>query len=267
MSDFATYAAIEAVNWSTLREAQRSPLHYKHRTETPREDTPRMAFGRAVHTAVLEPDRFALEYAVWDGPRRAGKEYDAFVAANARRTVLRVDEYEQCLAVRDAVRSHPVARRYLRHGKPEAAITWTDEATGLPCKARLDWIGAKVAFDLKTTGDIDARVFGSLAARMLYHGQLAFYHFGLEANGLKDRAMKVVAVEAEAPHDVGVYDVPDGALYAGEELVRELLETVHRCRKTRKWPGRYTDEQTLVLPSWVFPEDDPAYGLIIAGGK
>ena len=52
---FESYQKLSAVNWSTLKNMKRSPLHYKHGLENSRPDTPRLAVGRAVHTAVFEP--------------------------------------------------------------------------------------------------------------------------------------------------------------------------------------------------------------------
>ena len=75
---FAEYADIDAVNWSPLSAMRDSPLHYAHRLRTPRTDTPALAMGRAIHTAVLEPDAFPLGYVVRpdgiDRRTKAGKE-------------------------------------------------------------------------------------------------------------------------------------------------------------------------------------------------
>ncbi len=80
---FAEYLKLPAVNWSTLKAGRTSPLHYKHRLENPLEDSTRLAMGRGAHTALFEPDRFLLDYALFAGPRRAGKEWKAFKAASA----------------------------------------------------------------------------------------------------------------------------------------------------------------------------------------
>jgi hypothetical protein len=260
--DFAAYAALDAVNWSTLKECRKSPKHYKHRLGVPREDTTSLKVGRATHTAVFEPDRFAVDYAVFKGERRAGKEWAAFCEAHPNETIIKLDEYERCIAMRDAVRSHPVAGPLLAHGVAERAITWTDTATGLHCKARLDWLGL-VLGDLKTTGEIERVRFGMNAARMGYHEQMAFYTLGLRANGI-DVPAKLIAVEAAAPHDVAVFGVSDDDLYVGELEVQKLLRLVAECRERQEWPGIAPAEMPLMLPSWVFDstaDDDDANGL------
>jgi hypothetical protein len=260
--DFAEYLKIDAVNYSTLKEMRKSALHYHYRINHPREDSTRLALGRASHTAVFEPDRFALDYAVWSGDRRAGKAWDEFCAAHRSQTIIKLDEYATCLAIRDAVRAHPVAGPLLAAGKPEQTITWTDERTGLPCKARLDWRTSDPAVlaDLKTTFDIDADRFASTVARMGHHVQLAFYRRGCRANGI-DPSVKIIAVEATPPHEVAVFAVDEDTLYAGDEECDDLLSRVAAGRFSGLWPGRYLEEQSLILPAWAFNEEQDADGL------
>lgn len=263
---FADYVRRPGVNSSLLKEMRRSPKRYRFRAANPIEDTTRLALGRITHTAVFEPDRLAIDYAVFPGARRAGKEWDTFCAANRGRTIVKLDEYATALSMRDAVRGHPVAGPLLASGKPEQTVTWKDEETGLDCKGRIDWMCGTSAFcDLKTTSDIDADRFGALATRMGYHGQMAFYRAGLLANGLELDA-KLIAVEADEPHDVAVFALDDDAIYAGEEMWRDALRRVANCQAQGVWPGRYEAETLLILPPWAFPpEDADGLGITIAG--
>lgn len=254
---FEEYAKIDAINFTTLKETRKSPKHFKYRRENPREDTTRLGLGRAAHTAVFEPDRFPLDYAVFRGARRAGKAWDEFQDANEGRTILKADEYAACLAMRDAVRACPAAAKWLKAGKPEHTITWTDKETGLPCKARIDWLSIGSELDLKTTATVDPRWFGSAAARLGWHIQQAFYLDGLAAHGLVPEA-RIIAVEAEPPHDCAVFLLNEDVLYAAREEMRELLRRVAGCMERNEWPGRFDEvggETMLELPGWCFPED------------
>lgn len=252
---FDDYRALDAVNWSTLKEMRRSPRHYRHREQSPREDTPRLGLGRATHTAVFEPDRFLLDYAVWEGDRR-GKAYAAFCEQHPSQTILKTAEYETCLAMRDAVRSHPIAGPLLTPpGEAEKVLTWIDAATGLPCKGRIDWWRPGLLCDLKTTATLDARMFAGTVYRMGYHGQAAFYRAGLAANGLDAPPMRIIAVEASAPHDVAVFLLDDDAHWRGEVEVAELLARVAAGRFSNQWPGAYPEEAALSLPAWSFVDE------------
>src|SRR3954468_23785885 len=83
------YAAVKAVNFSTLKEMAVSPKRYRHRLKTPRQATRSMDLGTAAHTAILEPNRFMLDYALFEGKRRAGKEWKAFEAASGGKQIVK----------------------------------------------------------------------------------------------------------------------------------------------------------------------------------
>src|SRR6266446_6430909 len=115
----------DRINFSTLRLMGRSPSHYRHALLEPRADTDAMKLGRVTHLAVLEPEKFRRSIAVWDGGRRAGKDYEAFAAKNQDRELLTEDEFAECTALQAAVRAHSIASRYISGGKSEVTILWT----------------------------------------------------------------------------------------------------------------------------------------------
>ena len=259
------YDSVQAVNWSTLKYAVQSGLCYQHHLTNRPDETDAMRLGRATHTAVFEPDRLLHEYVIWANGRRAGTEWEAFKAMHADRTILKPDEYDTAIAIRDAVHAHKVAKKLLAaKGQAECTLRWVDTETGLSCKARLDWLTARTLADLKTARNIDARAFGRTAGDMLYHCQFAFARMGLEANGRKV-AVKIIAVENEAPHDVAVYELDDDMIWAGEETVRTALARVAECRKSKRWPGRYPEALPLQLPKWHYPEDENEFDLADLG--
>ena len=251
MTDTRTaYDAIQAVNWSTLVHLRRSPLHYRHACEHQRGDTPALRRGRLVHCAVLEPDMVPVRYAMApevDRRTKAGKEaYAAFCDLSAGKTVVTATEYDTALHIRDAVRSHPVAARYLERGQAETTLTWTHAGTGIACKGRPDWIGDGTIIDLKTARDISSRKM-SMLLRDGYAGQLAFYSQGWAAthHGELLRPM-IIAVESAAPHDVAVYDVTEAVTIALED-VDALMHKLATCRATDQWPGRHPLERTCEM--------------------
>lgn len=251
---YLEYQQIRAVSWSLLKEMRRSPLHYRYARDAARPDTRTLAFGRAVHCAVLEPERFSSQFAVYDGHRR-GREWDQFRERYGHLTILSADEQRSVVEVASAVRSHPVAARYLHGISAEVPVTWTDRATGLRCKARLDGVGSAI-LDLKTARTAHPRQFAAAAARMGYHCQLAWYRQGwAEATGDVLPAVLLVA-EKDPPYDVAVYSLDEDALYAGERECAELIARVAECERTNHWPGQMPDESPLELPGWVWGDDE-----------
>lgn len=266
---YERYDEIDAVRWSELKHMADSPAHYKHHIGSETTDTPRLAVGRGTHTAILEPERFASEYAVFDGPRRAGKVWEEFAEANADKTILRRDEYDECLAMRDAVHAHETASSLL-YGHSEVVVEWTDPGTGIRCKARLDHVNADGEFcDVKTTSSTGVFDFQRLSARMLYHCQLAFHRQGLAAvlGGPVPRP-RIIAIEQNPPHDVVVYRLTDDAMYAGDQHVGDLLRRLATCRERDEWPGRHSCEQDLTVPPWMLSDDgEVGYGMTIGGER
>lgn len=268
----AEYAGIRAVNYSTLRWMAVSPAHYKWHLDHPATPTPSMELGIAVHMAILEPAKFAERYVSYPG-RRAGKDWDAFQAANMDKDILKTDDYERVREIAAAVRRHPVANHLLEVGEAEKVLTWTDEKTGLPCKGRVDWLNGIGLVDLKTSFDIEPWKFNSTAARQGYHAQLAFYRRGLRADGL-DAPAKILAVETEPPYDVMVYSLDEDALWVGDQFIDMMLAKVKHCTETNVWPGRAAEEVPLVLPGWAWvaagvPADEAndASDLIMRSGQ
>jgi hypothetical protein len=255
---FAEYQAIDAVNWSSLKHMRRSPLHFKAALEENRDagDTDQRRLGRVVHTAVFEPDRLTKETVVWEGERRAGKEWERFKELHHRKTIIRVDDAHRAIAIRDAVRGCPLAMPYLATGQAEQVLQWKDRRTGLQCKARLDWFNDAAILDLKTARNAcHMRNFARDAFELGYFHQAAFYQRGLATvrGTAEGPPVLLVAVEPEPPHDVAVYRVSEDALHFVNEDIHKLLERVAECRASDRWPGTFADEQLLDMPKWGYP--------------
>lgn len=265
---FEDYAAIDAEHSSTLKQILVSPLAYQYRKRTPLPDRDVLREGRALHTATLEPQLFGKLYAVWqstdnEGNKRVrrGKEWEAFRSAHADRTILTTEQSADAWAIANAVRSHPVAGAFLEEqGRPELTIVWTEEATGLRFKIRIDLL-CSALIDLKGTRQVTQATFEADCIRLGYAFQLALYERGMLAAGFEPRPVKIIAAQKEPPHDVAAFDLgPDVLDYGRRQLERAIAKLVE-CRKIDFWPGIAPVEQTLRLPSWaVYDEADNNMG-------
>jgi len=270
------YVAIDALNISRLKELARSPLHYQHRLANPLV-TPPLILGTAAHCATLEPERFPKQFAVWSrrtdtgrmAPRN-GKHWDAFQAEHHEQTIITEDEADAALAIAHAVRSDPVAKRYLAAGDPEVTLQWQIEARA--CKGRVDWVtrdpdddGRRVLVGLKTTRDCRAYQFGSQAAKLGYAMAWAWYFNGYVAIRDERPGLIEIVIESAPPYAVCVYRVPHDVLVAGEDEYLALLERLRECEDKDEWPGPYDAEQEITLPSWYYgqqAEDVSDLGLV-----
>lgn len=274
----AEYDALaDRVNWSSLKHMARSPAHYRQSKATPYEDTDAKLRGRIAHLAVLEPHRLSVETAVWDGGARRGKDWEAFKSANLGKELVTASMFAECLAMSDAVRSDATARAYLGAGLAEVSMLWAHEVRSMggltgyrfECKGRMDFVSeAGAIVDLKTARDASPSGFGREAARLLYHGQAAFYVDGYKSATGRELPFKIIAVEAEPPYVVQVYALTDEQLGLGRELYRSLLDRLNLCRVERRWGGYVDGETPLALPGWMAPrdEDDVAELDLVIGG-
>lgn len=260
---YGDYRSVPATNISSLKELKRSPLHYRHALTAPKE-SPALTLGTAAHTATLEPERFARDYAIWayrtDSGRmspRTGRKWEEFCVAHAGKTILTEDECSDALAIAHAVRNDPVARKYLEAGEPEVVMRW--DLQGRPCKGRIDWLTrleADVIVGLKTARSCEPFKFGAAAASLGYALQWAFYFDGfVAATGRKPRLVEIV-VESAAPHAVVVYSIPEDVIEYGRDEYQTLLHRLSECEARDEWPGPAETELVLSLPSWVYGNDE-----------
>lgn len=251
------YFELEAVNYSTLKEFAKSPLHYHHRLTAPRKSTKPMQRGTLTHTAILEPDRLPIDFAVFDGERR-GNVWKDYKEANAGRDIVTVPEYQVALRMRDAVRADPVAGPLVTGGDREAVIVWRDAASGILCKGRPDLIRPEhVIVDLKTAANVRHFEFSKAVANYQYHVQAAMYSDGYERVTLKAPRYVIVAVESAEPYDVVVYELGDDVLGPGRDEYHRYLSQLKECRETDRWPGYAGGlAMPLQLPRWALTDDD-----------
>lgn len=250
------YRSWPYVNNSGLTRFLRSPAHYKAGLDTD-DDTAAKTRGTICHAGILEPGRFEKEYAI--GPdvklnTKAGKdEWEAFVAANPGKCHVRGADGEAMLGCREAIWSHPTARRLLEsEGPVEVCVVWDDRATGLRCKARVDKLATAYAFipDIKTTRDARREKFERSIFDFGYHRQGAFYLHGLASAGLSFDHFGIIAVEPEPPYALSVFEVDDEAIEAGGVEMNAALADFAGCVETKQWPGYKQRPVKIGLPKW-----------------
>ncbi len=267
--EIADYHRHSAVSKSHLDQVARSPLHYwaayLDPNRQPREATPAMVIGSAVHTHVLELDTWDQRYVTCpegiDRRTKQGKaEWEAFSVASSNRTVLSKADADLVMRMGQAIYAHPAAAFLLqRPGLAEQTYLWTDDATGLECKCRPDWMtrDGQLIVDLKTTEDASPAGFRKSVANFRYHVQAAWYLDGLErATGRRPEQFIFICVEKKPPHAVAVYAasvemVATGAITAEGDLARLAL-----CRESNEWPGYSNQIEVLDLPPWMRPRPD-----------
>jgi hypothetical protein len=256
----AEYRAFPAINYSTLKHARKSLLHYRQALEAPPDPelSQKLAVFSAVHARVLEPFTFNDQFAVYDGRRdKRTKAYQSFLLEHEGKLILTPAELEQVDAMAEAVLDHPWVAEVLAAERTlcEHTAVWDDHDAG-PCKAKMDvshHTGTELwSIDLKCFGGTDPSFIAREGARRGWPLQHAHYlHAGAvlweeQLDRIPTRAFNVV-VEAKEPHDVVVVEWSTETMDAAFAEHRALLMTVAEGERSGKWPGRHRDPYLPVL--------------------
>jgi exodeoxyribonuclease VIII len=254
------------LRWSLLKTIADSPSHFIAALEDDREESDALLIGSAIHCLVFEPFAFADRFAVWEASagQRRGKAWEDFrVSASASgQRVLREADLEDARRVADAVRGHRAVQTLLTQDAApivERRIHWTEtdaEGTVWHFAGTPDCLIGGLLIDLKTTVSAKPSRFGTQAASLCYHGQLAHYGAGIEAlTGASVRGSYLIAAEKRPPYDVAVFEVLPDDLRLGLSARAEMLSTLARCQASDEWPGRVPDIAPLRLPAWAYASD------------
>lgn len=225
------YHRIDAFSASGAKLLLQSPAHFAENKLKPRIQTPSMTFGTCVHTLILEPHLVESTIAVMpkvDRRTKAGKEAHAAFEATAEFKLIVDDEtFDRAQAAADSVRRHPLYNDLLGAITPEVTAVWEED--GLLHKARFDAIVGHVIVDVKTTTDASAEGFGAAVATYKYHLQAAHYKIGFETcTSEKLNHFLFVAVESNAPHNVGIYQLDEEAILIGNFLREQAIGQYRR---------------------------------------
>lgn len=216
---------------------------YVNPERAPREPTPAMVIGTAIHAAILEPDLFSKTYVVApDISRRsnAGKEeYARWLEDHEGAIVLTQEQYDTAVGAADSVLSNHEALDLLSHGSPEESFFAIEPDTGELVKCRTDWRHPERGIvDVKSTEDASPDGFIRSVFKYNYHVQVAWYRDVIEAalDAPAPADWVFIAVEKTPPYAVGLYRVPEAMVRAGRQLARERLNRIVECRRTNTWP-------------------------------
>lgn len=242
---FSEYLSIEAVSASQLKKLDQSPAHLKWELDHDDAPTKAMDLGTAIHCAVLEPKRYAKEYAV--GPEcdlrlKAGKiAWAAFQEERPGKTLLRAHEGEVVWEIMGSIGRSSAAQTLLRNDGPtEVSVIWDDAETGKRCKCRPDKhyqaSAGPVLVDLKSVQTANPNKLRYHAVANGWHLQDAHYR---EAFG-PDARMVFICFEKTAPYACCALEFTPTAREVNQSERLRLLHLLDRCKETGEWPD-YSD--------------------------
>ena len=257
-----------------------SPAHLLHwSTETEdEEESAALIFGKAYHTATLEPEKFDSLYSVLpsDAPRdmrryrNAAKPsletlksidfWDNFEAANRGKTFLTRHAYDQAIAMAQSQRKLKLTfgdvtitlAELIDECQTEVTAYWIDEDTGIRCALRADLWSEDLALagDLKSCMDASREAFSRAINSHRYHVQHAHYCEGFRACGHPLKSFVLMPVEKKAPHVPAAYHVDAPSEERGWAMRQRSMAKLAACLQSGQWPPYTSTVEPLGIPAY-----------------
>ena len=260
---FTKYRGIDALNPSSIVRAQQSMLHVYHALTDDSEVTPSLEFGRALHCALLEPRKFALEYEPAEGRRTLKVREEA---AERGVELLKPADYETILATALQASKCKDLQPFIREGNAEVSVLTMEQ--GCRVKGRLDWIASDplAILDVKTARDIDEWSFSRAFYRYHYDVKLGLYQRWLQQEmQVPSIPVYLLLVENHPPHDCAVVPrcegdpvpIPEAVLMRGAAKGVEWIKQIKRSIVSGEWPGVGDSANwSLNTPAWEMDDEE-----------
>lgn len=244
------YHAFEGISKSSLDLINKSPAHFMCGKKF--EQTPAMRMGTIVHTAVLEPERFAKEYIVLRGINDKRKtEYKEAAKQFGKDNTLTHDEGVQIESLVESISSRADLQSELDACNLFEVSAFV-EINGVLCRCRYDALNTNdhVSIDLKTTRCSEREEFAKSVYNFRYHVQDAFYSEIYKRITGHSLRFGFLAVENEPPHCPMMYWLDDEAKMIGADEAVRNVSAYKRAMESQEWKGYEQTNEPLSLPSW-----------------
>jgi hypothetical protein len=254
-ADYHANPALGSTSLKTL--ATKTPAHYQHDKTHPK-FSDAFTLGTAAHSLILEDDTSGIEIVDADNwLTKAAKEAKAAALADGKQPLL-TKEWQQVLAMKFAVMSHPLARAAFTDHRAEESVFWDED--GLTLKCRPDEWKPGLLIDLKTTRSADPNEFGKTAHEFGYHQSAAHYIDGVKAATGEELPFHFVLVEKTAPYLVSVVELDIEAVNIGRQLNDRAKRIYRECVENNTWPG-YPNTDLISLPMWAIYKAEELLGI------
>lgn len=157
-----------------------------------------------------------------------------------------------CNAAAKQIGNHEAQPPLFTDGEPEQTLVW-EEAGGVVCRARLDWLrDDKAAIDdLKTTSrSANPEAYSRALFGVGGDVQAAFYIRGVEKITGCTPEFRWCVVETTPPYALSVVSPGPDVLTIGHKKVGWAIETWRKCLRDDHWPAYPTEVCYAELPPW-----------------
>lgn len=260
----------------------KTPLHYWDKyinLDKPEiKKTDALIFGSALHTFVLEPEKFDSLFIVQpeypkfppapklkDTNREIFEEGKLIAAANEKlidslkkdfemnslnKDILDKDDFDKIkkmnFMLRNCVIEETKVYDLIEGAQYEKSLYWIDEETGILCKARPDILHNNMVCDLKSALHADLYSFQHAIRDYGYHIQCAYMQDGIKAVlGKVIESFTFIVIEKERPFAIAIYTIAEEAIQEGKKIYKQALLDIQKCTNDNFWPSYPINEASL----------------------
>lgn len=253
------YHSSAGISKSGIAQFRITPKHYWYRYLNPEakpfKQTSEMKFGSALHTYIIEQEKFDIQYYVAEknphhGSSTAGKKFKAeSIEKSEGKIVISQEDFGTIQNMADSIFQDEQAIELIKDAQYEKSIYWIDPDTNLLCKVRPDIMHYNFIVDLKTTADASYRAFQRDFYHYGYHLQLAMmYEAILHTQQREMKNFIDLAIEKKEPYAHAIYPIDETVLEHGIKEFKHYLFAIKECIDSNTWQSYST--QTITLPAY-----------------
>ena len=215
------YHQSKAISSSALKTIYKKSV-YHYLNQAPRYGGA-LQLGSAIHTALLEPEKFYDEYYI--SPKIDKRTKDGKIAAASQvklaegKSVIETDQYEMILKIKDNFKANDQAVYY---SKGDIELSHYTTFEGVEVRVRPDCINKMIGFmsDPKSCQDNSPRAFKSDVYKWGYHLQAAFYS---DMVGIDPKNFVFIAIETNYPFTVECYTLSEKMIDEGRNAYKNAI--------------------------------------------
>lgn len=261
------YIADPGIGSGQLKSILQSPAEYQWHAKYGTSETRALILGTAIHTWILEPDKFDREYLVppedW-GPLNVSPARGLWndfknKAKDQGKTALKFADATWLLEFADRIKRHEGVQQLLAQGIG-TEVTAVVEIDGIRYKARTDLLTKDTLWDVKTSAKgLDDHEIERTIFTMGYHFQAA-HHLRVISSidpNVTNFGWIFTSKDGNLPQ-IRCLRAAEQWLHFGQidwEAAHHRLKT---CIATNSWPDAYADDITVInMPDWAVRNSMP----------
>jgi len=183
-----------------------------------------------------DPEAILIKPYEW----RAATEYQNWLVENSDKVAVTSDDYKHILQMMESVHKHKTAFELLNVAKNKAQvetnIKWTDDQTGVECRARLDLFEPSLrATDIKSSKSAKPGEFVRDALKYGYHRQRVWYRTAIFELTGEWIPFYYVVTEKAPPYTTEVFEFDDDMDEIAHTSIRSILKGIAACQESGIW--------------------------------